>query len=48
MLGQAQPQATVPAGAVQDEDNLLVRTSSHGTGESGQFDFEQGDADGRG
>jgi hypothetical protein len=37
----------VPASAVQDQDDLLVWTCSHGTSEASQFHFKQGDADRR-
>ncbi len=45
VLGDAQPLAGVPAGAVQDEDDLLGGTGADGAGESGELDCEQGDAD---
>jgi hypothetical protein len=48
MIWYAQPEAGVPTGAVQDEHDLLLRTGSCLTGELGQFNLEDGDADGRG
>jgi hypothetical protein len=37
-----------PAGAIQDEDDLLGGSSAHLARELGQFNFKDGDADGRG
>src|SRR5260221_2352265 len=38
----------MPAGAIQDEDDLLGGSSTHLSGERGQLDLEEGDADRRG
>jgi hypothetical protein len=43
----AEPQARVPAGAVQDEDDLLLGAGAHCCGEAGQLDLEKGNGDGR-
>ena len=45
MLGHAQPQAGVPAGPIQHEHDLLRRTRADLTGEGGELDFEERDAD---
>ena len=48
VLGHAQPHAGVPARAVEDEHDLLLRAGSDLARECGEFDFEEGNADGGG
>ena len=48
MLGHPQLDAGMPARAVQDEDDLLGGSSTHLSGEGGEFDLEERDADRRG
>ena len=48
VLGHAQPQAFVPAGTVEHEDDLFGRTGADLTGEGGQLHLEERDTDGGG
>jgi hypothetical protein len=48
VLGHTQLDARMPAGAIQDEDDLLGGSSTHLSGERGQLDLKEGDADRRG
>lgn len=48
MVGHAQLDARVPAGAIEDEHDLLAGTGSDLARELRQLDFEEGNADGRG
>ena len=48
VLRHAQPCAAVPTSAVQDEDDLPVRTCSSLVSKDSQFHFKQGDTDRRG
>lgn len=48
VLRHAQPRARVPAGAIQDQHNLLGRAGADLAGEGGKLGLEERDADGGG
>ena len=48
VIRDAQPQAGVPAGAIEHEHDLLARTGPRLTGKLGQLHFKEGNAHGRG
>lgn len=48
VVGDAQMGTGVPAGPVEDEPNLLVRSRPDLRGQLGKFDLKERNADGRG